>query len=208
MDSDEYRTVSGEYCHETKVHGSRFIATVMPSSTKSEAEEFIGRLKNHFHDATHNCYAYRCGTDANQFRVNDDGEPGGTAGKPILAAIDKRGLTDVVVVVTRYFGGTKLGVGGLIRAYGDAAEKVLSSSTIVTRYLYDVIHVAFPHAYIGAVMHVASMCNAKIADTQYDEEVHLTMEVRRSKCEELRTLLLNNTNGNIRFKPEGQSTES
>ena len=207
MDSDEYKTVSGENRLETKVHGSRFIATVASSSTKSEAEEFVISVRERFHDATHNCYAYRCGTDSNQFRVNDDGEPTGTAGKPILAAIDNHCLTDLVVVVTRYFGGTKLGVGGLIRAYGDAADKVLGSASTVTRYLIHRVCIAFPHTQISNVMHVASKCKANIVDTQYDEEVHLTLEIRQSRSEELQAMLMNHTSGKIRFELENQRTE-
>jgi uncharacterized YigZ family protein len=208
MDSDEYKTISGENHVETKVQGSRFIATAAFTSTKPEAEEFISKLRKRFHDATHNCYAYRFGTDANQFRTNDDGEPAGTAGKPILAAIDKHGLTDVVVVVTRYFGGTKLGVGGLIRAYSNAADQALGSATVVSRYLLRRVDIAFPHGQVSNVMHVVSKCMAKIADTRYDEEVHLILEIRKSRLEDLRAMLMNHTSGNIRFNSENQSTES
>ena len=200
--SDEYKTIKKEARAELKVQGSKFIASAAPSITKSEAEEFIGRQRKQYHDATHNCFAYRCGTDGHVFRFNDDGEPSGTAGKPILAAIDKFGLTDTVVVVTRYFGGTKLGVGGLIRAYGDAAELALSSAEIQTKYILESIRISFPHSHISNIMHVTSQCGAKIVDTLYDEEVHLELEIRKSKAEDLRSLLINNTSGNVRIKPE------
>jgi putative IMPACT (imprinted ancient) family translation regulator len=101
------------------------------------------------------------------------------------------------VVVTRYFGGTKLGVGGLIRAYGNAAEEALASAVQITKYKVDVARVSFPHSYISNVMHVASKCGARIVDTTYDEEVHLVLEIRKSKAEELRLLLLNQTSGNV-----------
>lgn len=197
--SDEFKTLKGEVRAELKVQGSKFITTAVPSTTKEEAEEFITRLKKQFHDATHNCYAYRCGTDGGQFRFNDDGEPSGTAGKPILAAIDKFGLTDVCLVVTRYFGGTKLGVGGLIRAYGEAAQQALTTGETLTMYVLETLRVSFPHSHISNVMHVTSKCGARIADTTYDEEVHLVLEIRKSKAEELRSLLVNHTNGNIRI---------
>ena len=201
METDEYRTINGQARFELKVQGSKFIASVLPSRTKPEAEEFVVLTKKQYHDATHNCYAYRCGTERSLFRFNDDGEPSGTAGKPILAAIDKAGLTDVCVIVTRYFGGTKLGVGGLIRAYGEAAEQALSASEQVTRYVYDAVRVSFPHSRISNVMHVASRCGARIVDTVYDEEVHLVLEIRRSQAEKLHSQLVDHTSGNIRFTP-------
>jgi uncharacterized YigZ family protein len=200
--SDEYKTIQAEVQVESKVQSSRFIASASPSSTKSEAEEFIARRKKRYHDATHNCFAYRCGTDGSQYRFNDDGEPSGSAGKPILAAIDKFGMTDVVIVVTRYFGGTKLGVGGLIRAYGDAAEQALASTRQITRYILDLFRISFPHSHISNVMHVTSKCGARIVDTVYDEEVHLVLEIRKSKAEELRSSLVNHTSGNVRIKSE------
>lgn len=199
--TDEYKTLQKEVRAETKVQGSRFIATASPSRTKSEAEEFIAKIRKQYHDATHNCFAYRCGTDGSQFRFNDDGEPNGTAGKPLLAAIDKLELTDVVIVVTRYFGGTKLGVGGLARAYAAAAEEALTSADRVTKYVLDSLTIYFPHSQIGNVMHVASKCGARIVDTSYAEEVQLILEIRQSKAEDLRSLLINQTSGNIRFGP-------
>jgi len=198
--SDEYRTIQEEVQVESKVRGSKFIASASPSITRTEAEEFIAQRRKQYHDATHNCFAYRCSTDGSQYRFNDDGEPSGSAGKPILAAIDKFGLTYLVVVVTRYFGGTKLGLGGLIRAYGGAAESALASSKRITKYVFDSFRISFPHAYISNVMRVTSTCNGRIVDTTYDEEVHLVLETRKSKSEELRTLLVNCTNGDARIK--------
>jgi uncharacterized YigZ family protein len=198
---DEYKTIKREVRFALKVKGSKFVASASPSITKTEAEEFIHRVKKHFFDATHNCYAYNCGTDGSVYRFNDDGEPGGTAGKPILGAIEKFGLTDVCVVVTRYFGGTKLGVGGLVRAYSDAAEGVLTAAEHVTKHLLDTIRVSFPHAYISNIMRIASKLDARIVETTYDEEVHLVLEIRRSKAEELRTSMVNHTSGNVRISP-------
>lgn len=198
---DEYRTIAGGAEVRLKVKDSKFIASASPSITKTQAEEFVAGLRKLHHDATHNCYAYRCGADGSTYRFNDDGEPGGAAGKPILAAIDKFGLTDIVVVVTRYFGGTKLGVGGLRRAYSDAAEQALASASLITKYAVEELRVSFPHSHIGNVMHAASRCGAKIMDTQYDEEVHIVLEIRRSKSADLRSLLMNQTSGNLRFTP-------
>ncbi len=198
--TDEYKTIQSEARAETKVEGSRFIATASPVTTKTEADQFIERIRKEFFDATHNCFAYRIGMGSDLFRFNDDGEPSGSAGKPILAAIDKPGLTDIVTVVTRYFGGTKLGVGGLARAYGNAAALALASAQVVTKYKVDVLEASFPHAHISNVMHVVSKIVARIVDTTYDEEVHVNLEIRQSKLEELKSLLVNHTSGNIRLK--------
>lgn len=200
MVNDEYKTIVGEVHAEIRVQGSRFIATALPVVTKEAAEQFIVRIRKSRHDATHNCYAYRLGFDAQQFRYNDDGEPNGTAGKPILTAIDKFTLTNTMVVVTRYFGGTKLGVGGLARAYGDAAEQALSSADVVTRYLSDHVRISFPHSRISNVMHVVSKIGARITDTVYDEEVHLEIDIRQSRTAELKAALVEQTSGNIRMK--------
>ncbi len=193
--TDEYTVIKHESRAEIKVQGSRFLAQCSPSSTKEDAEQFIAVQKKHYFDATHNSYAYRIGADG--FRFSDDGEPNGTAGKPILAAIDKFGLTNVVVVVTRYFGGTKLGVGGLSRAYREATEAVLSTVEKVTEFKTAVIDASFPHSYVGNVMYVVSKTGARILDTAYDEEVHMKLEIRVSKADELRLLLVQHTNGNI-----------
>lgn len=194
---DEFRTIRSESRAEAKVHASRFIATALQVTTKPAAEEFIARIRKEFWDATHNCFAYRLGVEGKEFRFNDDGEPSGSAGKPILTAIEKLELTNVAVVVTRYFGGTKLGVGGLARAYGDAAEHALMKAERITQYVTQTLEATFPHSHIGNVMHVVSKFGARIVETRYDEEIHMTLEVRGSRCEELKTTLVNQTSGNI-----------
>lgn len=198
--SDEYKTITGETKAETRVEASRFIATASPILTKDDAEAFIGRIRKALHDATHHCYAYRLGTDEQQFRYNDDGEPNGSAGKPILAAIDKFNLTNILVVVTRYFGGTKLGVGGLVRAYSEAAEAALAIARVQTKYHTEIIRASFPHSRISNVMHVIAKLDARIVDTVYDEEVHLDVEIRKSRRDELQSSLVEHTSGNVRFK--------
>jgi uncharacterized YigZ family protein len=124
-DIDKYYTIKSIQRTEIKVKGSKFIATIAPAKSKQEALEFLEEMRSEFYDATHNCYAYRIGWDGTEFRAADDGEPAGSAGKPILFTIDKYNVQDVIVVVTRYFGGTKLGVGGLVRAYSDSTEETL-----------------------------------------------------------------------------------
>jgi uncharacterized YigZ family protein len=198
--TDEFITIASETRAELKVQASRFIAAALPVATRAEAEQFLDRERRTYHDATHHCFAYRLGTDGTQFRFSDAGEPSGSAGKPILAAIDAQRLTNVIVVVTRYFGGTKLGVGGLVRAYSDAALLVLERAEKVTKYKTTLLEATFPHSHISGVMHVVSTVGAKIVDTTYDEDVHAVLEIRLAKAEELKTALVNKTRGNIALK--------
>lgn len=123
---DYYYTIAKPFRAEQKIKGSKFIASVASVSTRDEALQFLEQIRSEFFDATHNCFAYRLGPNGLEYRAADDGEPSGSAGKPILFAITKFELSDIIVVVTRYFGGTKLGVGGLARAYSSTAELALS----------------------------------------------------------------------------------
>jgi uncharacterized YigZ family protein len=197
---DDFKTIKRPCRTETKQRGSRFIATALPVSTKADVEQFLEGIREEFRDATHHCFACRFGTDGTMFRYNDDGEPAGSAGKPILAAIDKFGVTDILVVVTRYFGGTKLGVGGLRRAYGEAAERALSQAVMITKYKLTTLEATFPHTHISNVMHVVSTLGVKIVDTAYDEDVHMRLEVRLSHAEELTAALRDQTRGNVSVK--------
>ena len=121
----EFTSVSKEFRHEYIVDKSRFITTISPCTTEEEAQAFIGRINKEFWDATHNCTAYALGSKQEQQRSSDNGEPSGTAGKPMLEVLKKTGITNVAVVVTRYFGGIKLGAGGLIRAYSHSVAETL-----------------------------------------------------------------------------------
>ena len=197
---DQFTTIREEIHAEIRVRGSRFIATAGPVSQKDATLEFLARVQKQYYDATHHCYAYRLGASGNDFRFSDGGEPSGTAGRPIYSVIEGKGLTDIIVVVTRYFGGTKLGVGGLIHAYGDAAKRVIDNASLVMRYLCDILEITFPHAVTGNVMHVLSQSGARIVESAYDEDVHLTVEVRRSAVEGVHALLFEATRGNIALK--------
>jgi uncharacterized YigZ family protein len=194
---DEYTTIAGEAQSELRVTGSRFLACAAHAGSADEAEEMLARARKEYYDATHHCFAYRTGVAGDRFLTGDDHEPSGTAGKPILAAIDHRGLTDVLVVVVRYFGGTKLGVGGLARAYGSAAEHALAAAPSVTRYVTERLRVACPHNHVGGVMHVAGRLGARVVEGAYDTEAHLTLEIRASLVAALREALVDHTNGVI-----------
>ena len=205
--TDEFRTIAREVRVELTVRRSRFIATAVPASGKQEAERAISRIRSEFSDATHNCFAYRLGQGVGEARTADDGEPAGIAGKPILASITRRSLTNLVVVVTRYFGGTKLGVPGLRLAYGEVADRALNAAEQVVVFVTESMTASFPHAHIGSVMHALSRFGAKVTDTAYDEEVHLTIEIRQSKANELKEMLVDQTSGNIRLSRNPRSGE-
>jgi uncharacterized YigZ family protein len=203
--SDEYTTLRARAHAALTVRGSRFLAEAVPVREKEECDEVVRKVRKEYFDATHHCFAYRLGRDGMQFRTNDDGEPPGTAGKPILAAIDGAELTGVVVVVTRYFGGTKLGAAGLARAYRQAAELALGAGERLAMYLCDMLPVSFPHACVGPVMRAVSAQGGRIASSHYDLEVHMEIEIRRSRAEGLRAALLEGTSGAVRFSAGGRA---
>ena len=187
---DEFLTVKGPGRVETRVKGSRFIARLEPVSSESSAQEFIGRIARQDHDASHHCYAYRLGVGQEEVaRSSDAGEPSGTAGRPILESIASRGLTDVVVVVTRYFGGVKLGTGGLGRAYRDCAGKALDAAGPVRKVLTDRFRLRFPYPLTGEVGAVIDRHKGRIVEQQYGAEVALTVSVRRGRAAALREAL-------------------
>jgi uncharacterized YigZ family protein len=200
---DHYRTVCAEVRLETKVQGSRFIGIAYPVRTKEETVDSLKAIKKEFFDATHHCYAYRLGPGGAQFRSSDDGEPGGTGGRPILAAIDRKEMSDVMVVVVRYFGGTKLGIPGLGRAYGQCADAALDAAEPLERYAMDRRVVTFPHDQTHVVMHLVSEFGARIVETNYDEDVHLTVEIRTSLTGELQRSLVERTSGNVTIHVPG-----
>jgi len=192
---DTYTTILRRGTAEVKIQGSRFIALAVPGATREEVEPLLESVRKEYFDATHQCYAYRLGTGREAYRMHDDGEPAGTGGRPILTAIDREGLTDLVVVVTRYFGGTKLGVGGLARAYGEAAGQALRDAGRETRYIMSELDVTFPHDVTSAVMHCISRFQARIVETAYDEHVRMRMDIRQSMAGELKDRLVEQTGG-------------
>ena len=147
----EFTSVSKEFRHEYIVNKSRFITTISPCTTEEEAQAFIGRINKEFWDATHNCTAYALGPKQEQQRSSDNGEPSGTAGKPMLEVLKKTGITNVAVVVTRYFGGIKLGAGGLIRAYSHSVAETLGLAPKELHTTRTQLQVTIDYALYGAV---------------------------------------------------------
>ena len=152
--SDTYKTIAAESKGLFKDRGSRFIAIARPVSSQEEIKTVLEDLRKEYHDARHHCYAWMLTPDRQAWRVNDDGEPSGTAGRPIMGQINSRELTNIVVVVIRYFGGTLLGVSGLINAYCSAAEDALSNARIVEKHVTENWLITFPYTSMNDVMKV------------------------------------------------------
>lgn len=198
MIRDSFKTIREPCATELKKKGSRFIAQANPIADKAEADDIIERACKKYHDATHNCFAFVLGVDADEVsRFNDDGEPSGTAGKPILQAIQGQELTNVLVVVTRYFGGTKLGVGGLIRAYGGAAAQTLAKANIETRYITDVVHLECTYHDLKTVTNAAKKFNGKIINSNYGGAVRLELQIVISRTQQFISSVIEQTAGRV-----------
>ena len=197
-ENDTYLSVKSRVQHEIKVKGSRFIGIVIPVDTREAAEELIENIRKQSHDATHHCYAWRIGLKSDvQFQYNDDGEPSGTAGKPIYDTIEGRDLNNLVCVVTRYFGGTKLGTGGLARAYSQCASETLDQAKIVRHLIIDRLILRFEFDHIGAVMPCLSRFHCKTIETRYQPAPEIEISVRQSLTDPLCESLVNETAGQI-----------
>ncbi|TND08937.1 MAG: hypothetical protein FD123_1791 [Bacteroidetes bacterium] len=177
---DTYRTIESPAKGLFKDRGSKFIGYAYPVSTEAEVKEHIALLRREHFDARHHCYAFRIGPDKQFFRANDDGEPSGTAGRPILGQLQSQDLTNVLVVVVRYFGGTLLGVSGLINAYRAAAADALSNATIVERTVNEVYELLFPYAAMNDVMKIMKEEELEQWDQQFELDCRLLFSVRKS----------------------------
>ena len=176
---DKYYTIQRRERAERKILGSRFIATVFPIHGKDEAKTYLAEISSEFFDATHHCYAYRLGIHGLDFRTADDGEPSGTAGKPILFVIQKFGVSDVLLVVSRYFGGIKLGRGGLARAYAGAAEDVMARCEKEPVYRTIPVKVFCTYEDIQTVLACTDRYSLR-TESDYHDAVHLRCHVRES----------------------------
>ncbi len=181
MIRDSYYTIDLPAKGEYKEKGSKFIAYSFPLNVDIELEGILERIKNEHPKARHYCYAYRIGTDMNKFRTNDDGEPSGTAGKPILGQIQCFNITNVLVVVVRYFGGTKLGASGLISAYKSATKDALDNSSVIEKYITATYLLNFNYDHMGHILSVIKENNVDITQKSFDEECLITIEMRLSE---------------------------
>jgi uncharacterized YigZ family protein len=182
--ADTYRTLERPARVELRVRNSRFIAEAMPATSPSAAAAHIERIREQKYRADHHCMAYRVGPAGQTFRYDDDGEPSGTAGPPILRQIDAHDLTNTLVVVTRYFGGTKLGTGGLVRAYGDAAAAVLGAARIVEHVERESIRLQFAYDDTNPAQHVLRQFDTEVLDETYSDVTELRVGVRRSVADQ------------------------
>lgn len=187
---DEYKTITdtiGEGYYTEK--RSKFLAFAHHVTSVDEVKEIVGAYRKKYYDARHCCYAYMLGPEHQEFRANDDGEPSSTAGKPILGQINKAELTDILVVVIRYFGGVKLGTSGLIVAYREATIDVLSHCEEVTKQVEEIVTYDFTYPMMNDVMRIVKEMNPRIVDQQFDNTCSIQLSIRKSEAEQLRTRL-------------------
>lgn len=177
---DTYKSISGPGEGLFKDNGSRFIAFAFPVESEEEVKPIVDRLKKEYHDARHHCYAYRIGKDGEKWRANDDGEPSGSAGRPILGQIDSAGLSDVLVVVVRYFGGIKLGIPGLIRAYKSSTADALSNAPATEKIAGEWYRLDFPYDAMPAVMKAAKELNLPQRSQEFGTDCSMEVRVRLS----------------------------
>ena len=199
---DHYLTIARTSEGFYKEKGSKFIAHAFPVKTEVEVKEQLAALRKSHYDARHHCYAYRLGHEGEQFRANDDGEPGHSAGDPILGQLKSRHLTNALVVVVRYFGGTKLGVSGLVNAYKTAAAEAMEANEIVTEEITQSVRFAFPYDEMNAVMKLCKELDLKITGQSYESQCTLEAEVIVSRLEllERKWDLMHKTGSDIRLK--------
>ena len=189
MADDTYLTVArlSEGLYKEKM--SKFISFAIPVSTLDEVKETIARYQKEYYDARHVCWAYMLGHVRTEFRANDNGEPSGTAGKPILGQINSFGLTDVLIVVVRYFGGIKLGTSGLIEAYRAAAADAIRANEIVERLVEDDIRILFEYPFMNDVMRVVKEEGPTVLSQYFELDCEMTLRQRRSLMSRLRERL-------------------
>ena len=186
---DTYLTIEKNAESLFKDRSSRFIGLAFPVHSEPEIKAMLSEIKKKYFDATHHCYAFRLGFDKSAFRSNDDGEPAGTAGKPILGQIQSKDLTNVLVVVVRYYGGTKLGVSGLINAYKTSAKEVLENAIIVKKTISDVYQLTFNYEQMNDVMRIMKEDSIQINSQQFDNSCVINFSVRKQSSDRIAGLI-------------------
>lgn len=186
---DTYKTITGRSEGYYTEKRSKFISYAIPVRTADEAKAEVARLRKEYYDARHVCWAYMLGADRKTFRANDDGEPSSTAGKPILGQINSNGLTDILVVVIRYFGGIELGTSGLIVAYRTAASEAIGAATIEERTVDEDITVVFEYPYLNSIMRIVKENSPAVIAQKFDMDCEMTLRIRKSEAERLRNRL-------------------
>lgn len=183
--TDSYLTLARPAEASSRERSSKFLSFAYPVENEEQIREALDALRKRFYDATHHCYAWRLGPTGEPFRSNDDGEPSGTAGRPILGQLLSAGVTNCLVVVVRYFGGTKLGVPGLIAAYREAAAEAIAAARTVERTVDRTIKVDFPYAAMNDIMRAVKECRPVIRAQRFDNLCTLELSIRESRADEL-----------------------
>lgn len=191
MDNDKYKTITEKAIGEGFYSESRskFLAFAHHVDSVEQALEIVKEYRKKYYNARHCCYAYRIGFLGEEFRMNDDGEPSSTAGKPILGQIDSNGLTNTLIIVVRYFGGVKLGTSGLIVAYREASSDAIAHCDIDERFIEEQIKFTFSYPMMNAVMKIVKDMNPRIINQVFDNTCELTLSIRKSYADELKTRL-------------------
>ncbi len=188
--TDEYKTITGQtaegYYTEKR---SKFLAFAHHVESVAEIKELIANYRKKYYDARHVCYAYMLGAERKEFRANDDGEPSSTAGKPILGQINSNELTDILIVVVRYYGGVNLGTSGLIVAYREAAADAIAHAEVVVRQVEEVVTYSFSYPMMNDVMRIVKDMSPRIVSQTYDNTCEIKLAIRQSEAEQLRSRL-------------------
>jgi len=189
MTTDTYKTISSISEGLYKEKGSKFLAFAHPVNTVEEVKPILENYRKTYYDARHVCYAYNIGAEGEEFRTNDDGEPSGTAGKPIFGQIQSFGLTNVLVVVIRYFGGILLGTGGLVVAYKGAAAEALSAAEIIEKTVDTDFQFRFEFPFMNDVMRIVKNMDAHIVSQSYEMDCFMQLRIRKNEAKRLETAL-------------------
>ena len=199
--SDSFFTIKSPSEIEIKIKGSKFFGRARQCENIDEAEKIIEEFRKKYYDATHNCFAYRVGLGKEiKFRYSDDGEPSGTAGKPIYDQIEGKNLTNLIVVVTRYYGGTKLGTGGLTHAYSDSAAQAINAAGVIEKFITRCISMTVEFYDYNIVERIIHQIGAKVIDSNFSDIVRLKVESRLSLINNLKAKLIDSTSGRIKFE--------
>ncbi|MGI5400465.1 YigZ family protein [Streptomyces sp. CA-135486] len=202
---EQYRTVAREGVHETEINRSRFLCALAPAATEEEAQAFVARIRKKHPTATHNCFAYVIGADAAVQKASDDGEPGGTAGVPMLQMLMRREVRYVVAVVTRYYGGVKLGAGGLIRAYGGVVGEALDAFGTLTRQRFRLATVTVDHQRAGKLENDLRATGRDVREVRYGEAVTIEIGLPDADVDAFRGWLADATAGTAGLELGGEA---
>lgn len=186
---DTYKTIEGQSESVYTEKRSKFIAIAIPVRTLAEIKQYLEEYQKKYYDARHVCYAYMLGAERKDFRANDNGEPSGTAGKPILGQINSNELTDILVIVVRYFGGIKLGTSGLIVAYRTTAAQAIAEATVIEKTVDQDVTVAFEYPFMNDVMRIVKEESPEILEQSYDMDCFMRLRIRKSLMPRLRSRL-------------------